>query len=212
MAEEQNDPTKFDVGTIHRVYNKERDHHLSFGAYNGKIQISFGSTTFEKGQRPRSLMVDEMLRRNIIENMDLLINAPAPDKKFPLIINGKWNADAKKKELSCVFTIGMDENAMCYIAVKHIDDQNNTFSCKYILQGDRNVETVNYDDEKSRSIATLRAIRHMLAEVMPISALLTRNHLRKTTFQKGGGYKKNTSGSSSSESVNQPATTGEDYW
>ena len=198
MADQTNDPTKFDMNAYHRIFNKERDKQLTFGAYNGQNQLSFGSAQFEKGVRPRNIQVTDTLRVVIIDNIRKILEAPAPDKKYPIIINGRWNQETRKRELSAVITIGMDETGICFIGVKHVNDNGENFVAKFELLGDRNIESDGYNDEKSRSLSTLRMLLNMISEHWPTTAMLTRNHMVKPTFNRDGkGGNKNYSRPSS---------------
>jgi len=187
MAMEDTDHTKFNMNSLQRLTNKERDKQLTLGVYNGVPQISLNTLPFEKGTRPKSIQVNDILRNIIIEKMQKILDAPGPDKKFPIIINGRWNPDTRKKELSTVLTIGMDDTGICFIGVKHIDDQGNNFIAKFELTGDRNIESADYDDDKSRSLSTMRMLKHFLEHAWPIGAFFTRNHLVTKTFTGGNG-------------------------
>ncbi len=187
MADNVNDPTKFDMNSIHRIFNKERDKQLTFGAFNGQPQLSFGSAQFEKGVRPRNIVVSPALLDLMIDKLRKLLNSPAPDKKYPIIINGRWNPEARKRELSAVITIGMDDTGLAFIGIKHINDSGENFVGKYELLGDRNIESEDYDSEKSRSLANIRQLLHLMENVWTTASLFTRNHMMRPSFNRGGG-------------------------
>lgn len=208
MAEDQQqDHSKFNVNNLLSFRNKEKDKVLNFGAYNGNVQMSFGPATFERGSRPRSATLTPALVYLVSEMMDDIIKKPEPGKKRSLVFHGIWNQEARKKELSLLVTIGMDDNAMCYIGIKHINQEKETFTGKYDLTGDMNAEVSGmYDDDKSRSMMTLKMLHHYLSgSVLTTGALLTRNHLRTPSFQQRGnnngnnrgGYRPQSSGSNS---------------
>lgn len=185
MADEQ-DRSKFNVNTILSFKNKERDKNLSIGAYNGNVQFTFGNATFERGNRPRSAILNPNMLYCVVEMLEDLIANPEPGKKKTLIFKGLWNAEARRKELSLVMTIGMDDNATCYIGLKHTNKEKEVFSARFELCGDRDIEVAgSYDDDKSRSFSTLKMLHMYLHQaILSFAAIMTRNHLIKPNFQR----------------------------
>lgn len=186
MADEQ-DHSKFNVSSLISFKNKERDKNLSIGAYNGNVQFTFGNATFERGNRPRSVVLNPAMLGCVVDMLDELIASPEPGKKKTLIFKGLWNPEIRKKELSLVMTIGMDDNALCYIGLKHTNNEKEVFSARFELEGDRNIEvTGSYDDDKSRSFSTMKMLRmYFVNGVLSNASTMTRNHLKKPNFQRG---------------------------
>lgn len=202
MAQQVDDHTKFNVGSLFTIPSKDKEakKNLTIGAYNGSIQFSIRDKDFTPGNKPRSVTVSPRMAYQIAGMMKELIEAPEPGKKFTLIFNGLWNKEARKRELSFLITIGMDEQAICYIGIKHIDFNREQFTGRFDLVGDRNMEiSGRYDDEKSRSFEELKMLHHLFHNLyFQEASLLTRNHL--VTFG-GTNNSKSTSQSASSSSA-----------
>lgn len=187
MAEEK-DKSIFDVNAIVVLNNKDRSKRLTIGAYNGNMQFSLGDGTYEKGVRPRSILVIDQLRDLICHYLRKLINNPAPDTKHSIVINGRFNRETRKRELSAVITVGIDDTGTGYLGVKHVGDDGEAFIGKFELSGVTYIEADDYSDDKSRSLGFMRSLLHVLETTWPISSLFTRNNLYKRSFggNKGG--------------------------
>ncbi len=180
MAIDYNDHMQFKMNNLLSIKNKDGDKHLTFTAYGGNIQMSFGPNTFEKGKRPRSVNVTPHMAHVLMTCMKKILDKPEPGKKFTIVYNGEWNKETKRRELSFTCTIGMGDNAVCYIAIKHVDKQTKeTWSGLFDLIGDRYLEVTGlYDDEKNRSFMTLGMIYNLFQQnYFGASALLTRNYM-----------------------------------
>lgn len=211
MAEQ--DPTKFNTSKLIAFRNGDKDNpkELCFGAYNGNIQLSIRNVKFEEGDRPRSISISPQIGYLITESLKDLVEAPQPGKKNTLIFNGKWNKDTRRRELSFQFTIGMDDAAMCYIGIKHVDYNNDQYSGRFDLTGDRNIEVSGiYDDDKNRSFQTLKMLYKYFNDMfLQQASLLTRNHLQTPKFGNKGGGRGGDSGARSVNNVSAPTADDE---
>lgn len=202
MAETETDHTKFNVGALLTFPNNDKENKklLCFGAYNGNVQLSIRNAEYQPGTKPRSVTITPHMGYMIHEILDDLVKTPQPGKKHTLIFNGRWNKEARKRELSFLFTVGMSDSAVCYIGIKHIDYQGDQFSGRFDLVGDRNLEIAGfYEDEKSRSFQTLKMLRKYFDDMfLQAASLLTRNHLVNNF---GGNNRRSASASPSESSI-----------
>jgi len=177
----------FDMGRQVQFFNKERNKNISFGAYNGGMEITI-SEGFKKGVAPKKVKIDNGKKMLIQRTVEKLIKSPGPNQQVPIRFNIiKRNADGSfdKPRVFFVLQFSTDDKSVFSIAAKYIEEDGSSVDCIAPIRMS-GVESDLILDPAGTSLMALEGLHDFIANQWAQSTMFTRNNLFKPNNNNSG--------------------------